>query len=290
MASTSLSDERLSEIAELAEMVADGHCPQERVEPEKIARANELTFNYGRYQNYFDGLLEHKSGRFHIYCNLDRVEDPESGRAHFTMAHELGHYFIDEHRNALMAGAAPSHPSFCEHESKLFVEMEADHFASNLLMPEGRFRKACERKRVGLGSILELTKLFGTSITSTALRYTKLDIVPCAIFKWSNNGKLQWRWMSTDTFRARFGSTVQLATELPSDSPTAKAMRGESPPSGSYFEAGTTVSAWFRKVWDNSYRNDIMVEQSIALGRFGTLSFLYPDGGNYTFSADRRHG
>lgn len=283
MVSANLKEERLSEIAELAEIVANEHCPQGKVEPEKIARENDLTFNYGRYQDYFDGLLEHKSGRFHIYCNLDRVEDAISGRARFTMAHELGHYFIDEHRNALMAGAAPSHPSFCEHESKLLVEMEADHFASNLLMPEGRFRKTCERKRVGMDSILELAKLFGTSITSTALRYTKLDIVPCAVFKWSK-GRLQWRWMSTETFRQRFGSTVQVATEIPSDSPTAKAMRGEIPPNGRYFEAGTTVSAWFRQVWDSSYRNEIMMEQSISLGRFGTLSFLYPDGGNYTFS------
>lgn len=82
----------------------------------------------------------------------------------------------------------------------------------------------------------------------------------------------QWRHCIA-YIRARFGSTVQFATELPSDGPTAKAMRGESPPSGSYFEAGTTVSAWFRKVWDNSYRNDIIVEQPIALGRVGRFRF-----------------
>jgi len=283
MANNSLTTERLSEIAELAEIVADDYCPNGRVEPEKIAQAVDVTFNYGRYQDYFDGLLEHKSGRFHIYCNLDRVEDPNTGRAHFTMAHELGHYFIDEHRNALAAGAAPSHPSFSEYESEFLVEGEADHFASNLLMPEKRFRGTCKAKRLGMASILELSKLFGTSVTSTTLRYVKLDIVPCAVFKWTNS-TLQWHWMSTDTFRARFGAVVRTGRELPPDSPTAKALRGERPLDDPWFEAGTTVSAWFRRVSDSSHRNDILIEQAISLGRFGVLSFIFPETGQYSFS------
>jgi len=284
MATSTLSNERYSEIAELAEIVALDHCPKDRIDPESIARAIGLTISYGKYQDCFDGLLEHLSGRFHIYCNLDRIESPNSGRAHFTIAHELGHYFIDEHRNALAAGVVPSHPSFCEHESEFLVEKEADYFASNLLLPEKRFRVACRGKKVGLGSILALANLFGTSVTSTALRYTQLDIVPCAVFKWANN-KLQWKWMSTDTFRAKFGSTFQIAAELPPDSPTARALRGETQSSQSYLEAGTTVSAWFRHIQDSGYRNDILIEQAISLGRFGVLTFVYPEGGKYSFSA-----
>lgn len=283
MTTNNLSEERLSEIAELAEIVADEYCPKGRVDPERIVHAVGLTLNYGAYLDYFDGLLEHKSRRFHIYCNLDRVENARSGRAHFTIAHELGHYFIDEHRNALAAGVVPAHPSFCEHESELLVEREADHFASNLLMPTARFSKACRSKRVGLESILALAELFGASITSTALRYTQLGIVPCAVFKWSG-ATLQWRWLSTETFSARFGAVVRSAAELPPDSPTARALRGETPVDKRYFEAGTTVSAWFRKIEDGSYRNDILIEQAISLGRFGVLSFLYPEAGMYSFS------
>ena len=57
------------------------------------------------------GMLEHRGGRpacwsggWHIYCNLDCVGQKDSPRARFTLAHELGHYYIDEHRNALVAG------------------------------------------------------------------------------------------------------------------------------------------------------------------------------------------
>jgi len=130
-----ISKDRKEEIAELAETVADEHCPTGRVDPVLIAKAKGITLSFGRYEDAFDGLLEHCCGRFHIYCNLDRVERAGSPRARFTLSHELGHFYIDEHRNALKAGRAPSHPSFCDYESKNPVEQEADHFASCLLMP-----------------------------------------------------------------------------------------------------------------------------------------------------------
>jgi Zn-dependent peptidase ImmA (M78 family) len=281
MSEVTASKDRFAQIAELAEIVADEYCPSGRVDPEVAVRKLGITLSYGSYRDYFDGLLEHLSGRFHIYCNLDRVEFRSSGRAHFTIAHELGHYFIDEHRNALAAGVVPSHPSFCEYESEFLVEREADHFAANLLMPEKRFRAACRKKEIGLTSILMLADLFGASVTSTALRYTQLDVVPCAVFKWTGR-KLQWKWMSTETFRARFGSNVQLATDLPPDCPTVHAMRGEKGQQKPYFEAGTTVSTWFRRVSNSSYRNDILIEQAIPLGRFGVLTFLFPESGKYS--------
>src|SRR5689334_23997225 len=54
------------------------------------------------YGNCFDGLLEYEAGEFHVYCNVDRGNIPGGARARFTLAHELGHYFIDEHRIALI--------------------------------------------------------------------------------------------------------------------------------------------------------------------------------------------
>src|SRR3712207_1573152 len=123
-----ISPDRALDIAELAEEVADTHCPGSRVDPVKIIEANGITFSFGRYANAFDGLLEYQDGRFHIYSNLDRVEDRDGTRARFTLGHELGHFYINEHRNALKKGLAPSHPSFCEYTSTHLVEREADHF------------------------------------------------------------------------------------------------------------------------------------------------------------------
>src|SRR5437773_1792618 len=93
---TFLSQERRHEIADLAELVAEEYYPSSRVEPFAIALLKGLTVSFGHYEDAFDGLLEHRSGRFHIYCNLERVERRDGPRARFTLAHELGHFYLDE--------------------------------------------------------------------------------------------------------------------------------------------------------------------------------------------------
>lgn len=95
---------RLAEIAELADIVAEEHCPIGTIDPSHIAATKGITTSFGQYADSFDGILEHRGGRFHIYCNLDRVGDRNSPRARFTLCHELGHFFIDDHRRALAAG------------------------------------------------------------------------------------------------------------------------------------------------------------------------------------------
>jgi len=278
--SSRLSPAREQEICELAEAVAEEYFPGTRVEPVVIVRAKGITISFGYYGDAFDGLLECRGGQFHVYTNLDRVEQEDSPRARFTLGHELGHYFIDEHRNALSAGLALSHPSICEYESDLLVEKEADHFASNLLMPAKHFRRLAERAPLGLEGILKIAQHFGASVTSTAIRYAQLDIVPCAVIKW-NTDRFGWKWLSTETFRARYWKTVESIASLPHDSPTAKAIAGERPQPHGFFTAGTTASAWFPYVDDGAYRNVILIEQAIQLGRFGVLTFLYPESRGY---------
>ncbi|HJP93528.1 MAG TPA: ImmA/IrrE family metallo-endopeptidase [Pyrinomonadaceae bacterium] len=274
-----LSVTREQELAELAEAIADEYFPTLRIEPLAIIQAKEITSSFGYYGDSFDGLLEHQSGRFHIYANLDRLEQSDSTRARFTLGHELGHYFIDEHRNAMAAGLPP-HPSVCEYESDLLIEREADHFASSLLMPPTRFGKRAQRMPRGMQGILNVAHEFGTSLTSTAIKYVRLDILPCLVMKWSND-RLEWKWLSTETFEAPFRRPIESFDKLQPDSPTARAIRGERPPASGFFSAGTTASAWFPFVSGASSRNTLFIEESIQLGRFGVLTFLYPEAGSY---------
>jgi len=277
---TQLSPAREKEIAELAEAIAEEYFPATRVNPLAIVKAKRISISFGHYGDSFDGLLEHRHGRFHIYANLNRLDHTDSTRARFTLGHELGHYFIDEHRNALAEGLAPSHPSICEYESDLPVEREADQFSSNLLMPTARFIKFAERVPVGLEAILKIAGEFGTSVTSTAIKYVKADIVPCAVIKWNSDG-FAWKWLSTETFRARYRKTIESTRKLPDDSPTARAIAGEQPPAIGFFSAGTTASSWFPRVSTRGDRNAIFIEQAVPLGRFGVLTFLYPEAGTY---------
>jgi Zn-dependent peptidase ImmA (M78 family) len=270
-----VSAARLNEISALAESVANEYCSNERFNPTPILKDNRITISYGYYDTAFDGMLEHRKQRFHIYCNLDRVGNAKSPRARFTIAHELGHYFIDEHRNALSSGMVPAHGSQSEFESKLPVEREADYFASYLLMPSAEFDQMARRQKVGLAGILAIAKYFNASVTSAAIRYVQTDIVPCVVVKWSPT-HFQWQWISTEPFRARLRSVTRNLTSLPNDCPTRMALSGAESPSSGYFEAGTTAANWFPFLNDGDARNVILMEQAIKLGRFGVLTLLFP--------------
>jgi len=282
---------RRDNVAELADAVAAEHCPGAPVDPEVMARAKRITTSFGEYGDSFDGMLEHRAGRFHIFCNLDRVGRADSPRGRFTLAHELGHYYIDKHRNALAAGRAPAHRSRCDYESQNLAEQEADHFAANLLLPPSLFAAKARAAAVGLEGIISLARQFGTSLTATAIRYAAADISPCAIVKWDWN-RYAWKWLSSSAFAARYRRTVEAPEKLPPDSPTARALAGERPGERGYHQAGTTASAWFPRVKPGEFRDLIFIEQAIPLGRFGVLTFLYPEGGKYGIGdmADARKG
>jgi Zn-dependent peptidase ImmA (M78 family) len=194
---TSVPLARVRDISELAEEVADEYSSSSRIDLHTVLRANSITWSYGHYDDAFDGMLEHEEGAFHVYCNLNRVETETSPRARFTLAHELGHFYIDEHRNELAAGRTLCHGSLCEYESRNPVEQEADHFASCLLMPAKHFIQAAKSCSAGLYAIIKLARSFDTSLTSTAIRYASLGIKPCVVVKWTNEG-YKWRWLSDE--------------------------------------------------------------------------------------------
>jgi Zn-dependent peptidase ImmA (M78 family) len=274
---TSLTELELSreqQIAELAEFIAEDYGTGGRVEPASIARKKNITHNFGYYKNAFDGMLEFYDKRFHIYLNLSRLERYESPRARFTFAHELGHYFIDEHRNALQSGFAPAHFSVCEYESDNLVEREADWFASNLLMPQTRFLRKAQESQVGMKGVLEIQRYFNTSITSAMLRYAQSGVAPCVVMKWNANG-LAWKKQSGHEVIQAFRRPVEYPQYLPENSPTLWALRGAKTPAHGFFAAHAKAESWFPNLKDASLRDAVFIEQAIRLGQFGVLTLLY---------------
>lgn len=277
-----LSEARRREVSELAEFLADDHSPSGPVDLELILNDSGITTSFGRYGDFFDGMLECRDGRFHVFCNLNRVDYRSSGRARFTLGHELGHYYIDEHRTALLSGVEP-HGSRCDYESRNPVEQEADLFASHLLLPTERLRDASSRHSRGIATILALANEYETSLTSAAIRYVQTDLAPCTAIKWDLDG-FGWKWFSPSTFRAGFRKTIESRDNLPGDCATERALSGADPPSTGFHSCGSTASLWFPFVSDASARNIIMVEEAISLGRFGALTMLYPESGDYEAS------
>jgi Zn-dependent peptidase ImmA (M78 family) len=188
---------RKAEIADLAEIIALNHFDGKPINPELIADDQGITYSYNYYKDCFDGMLEHHSGNFHVYINLSRLKEKDTARARYTFAHELGHYFIDEHRNSLKRGETPSHPSFNGLVAKNPVEREADFFASCLLMPAKIFTKQCFRRPLDARLIEDLAKYFYTSVSSVIFRYFELNLFPMMIVM-SKNGIIEWKMVSKD--------------------------------------------------------------------------------------------
>lgn len=274
---TRLTLERETELADLADGVVEAHCLA-KIEPEKIIAAKEIALIYDHYEDAFDGMLECDGGQFFIHCNLDRDNNPGTPRARFTLAHELGHYFIDEHRNNLLFGAKP-HPSFSDREgANLMIEREADFFASRLLLPEGRFRPAAKNAPAGLSAVITLAQQFDVSATCAAIRVVTAETFPAVIIKWSDSG-LSWKWSSRSFWDYGFRRMVAASSSLPRDSATAKALAA-SKSNGQPFENATTAAHWF-PVGQKDLRNIILREEALVLGRFGVLTMLTLHGGNF---------
>jgi len=103
------------------------------------------------------------------------------GFQRFSVAHELGHYFLDGHIDHVIPPGKTIHESRSGFVSKDKYEIEADFFAASLLMPRNLFTKAMEKFGDGLGGIEKLSGLCKTSLTATAIRFSQLSDNPVAV-------------------------------------------------------------------------------------------------------------
>lgn len=88
--------------------------------------------------NFLGEITTGKNGQ--LYIMISKSLD-NTGRRNFTIAHELGHYFLDHLKkasfladlnNTISENNAVAHP----------IEREANYFATCLLMPEEKIRRA----------------------------------------------------------------------------------------------------------------------------------------------------
>lgn len=172
------------------------------VDPFEIARHEGIVLRAGDFGSTFDARIE-------FYRNLKRFcifhAEPGGwrtvGRVRFSIAHELAHFYLPEHRARLLKGVM--HNSVADFGSRKPTEIEADEFAADLLMPMELFRSALKLFRNGFCALDDLARLadrLGTSITSTARRYCESDQEPCTIF-FSQQSTIRWGHSSEDMKR-----------------------------------------------------------------------------------------
>ncbi len=133
-----------------------------------------------------DGCLMRVGNAWGILVNA-RIRSET--RRNFTIAHEIGHYLLE--RDTVKT--SPLHQQFNtviteqnstnkQVQAYLQSEQRANQFAVELLMPTPIFSvDSSSHAQVGLPAITELAAQYGTSLTSTAIHYTRLSEFICAI-------------------------------------------------------------------------------------------------------------
>ena len=151
----------------------------------------------------FDGLtwFEADTDVFFIHLNTNRARNnkPESVKGRFTLAHELGHYFIPHHRLGLMNGELKPHGSinYMTNQNAWQIERDADAFASNLLMPTKYVKELIQGRRFDFGVIEDIAEKYQVSKSAAALRFADIGNTPIMAL-YAVDGKIQWVNRSED--------------------------------------------------------------------------------------------
>lgn len=269
-----MNSSRLEEIEALAEYIATLYKSDGPIQLLDILEQNQITCSFGDYGDAFDGLLEVDADEFHVYINTQRVGNETQRRCRFTIAHELGHYYIDEHRNALLQGFPPHGSTFTNFSSPFLIEQEADAFAASLLMPRAHFVKAARKLTPATSSLESLANRFGSSLTATAIRYAKTHEDTVAVMFWTIESR-QWCW-SSPSLEQKTGNVTYKATSRITGSATAELLL-ENPALDRIGPRGSTLAFWFTRIGTGTWNDHVMVEEAMRLGRFGVLTLLYPE-------------
>jgi Zn-dependent peptidase ImmA (M78 family) len=142
-------------------------------------------------------------------------------RKRFVVAHEIGHLIM--HKNMQLPDDIFSNFNIIAGMEKALKngrqELEANEFASELLMPEKLFLKEAKGKKFSPLLIKQLSERFKTSLTATVFRYLQFGQLHPICLVFVENGKVKY-WKKSDELNVWLGDYTRLAP--PSDSVAAE--------------------------------------------------------------------
>jgi hypothetical protein len=233
------------------------------VQPIAIARAQGIEVHAKpESAQGVSGMLV-KSGDAFAIAYATHVKN--EGFRRFSIAHELGHYFLPGHPEAVFENGVvhASHAGFVSDQS---IEIEADYFAACLLMPRELFVRAMNRRRDGISAVLGLAESCGTSLTAAAIRYAELSGARTAVIV-SASTSIDYCFLSS-TLRSMMGiQWPRKGRPLPRGSATALLRRKQGAIENCESDsADSDTTVWF----DTDYETRL-VEEAVALGEYGRI-------------------
>lgn len=192
------------------------------------------------------------------------------GFQRFSVSHELGHYFLEGHIDQVLKdGIHASHAGFVTADP---YELEADHFAAGLLMPETPFRAAMDGLEHGLAAIESLADTCLTSRTATAIRYAELTRKAVAVIV-STGETIDYCFMSEAMKTLPKLAWLRKGTKLPHSATSALAARPDEVRGG-----GRTTDEVDVREWLGGTTPGTVVEESIGLGDYGKVLTILSSG------------
>lgn len=122
-------------------------------------------------------LYNEEKGKFNVLINKNKP----STRQHFTVAHELGHYFL--HSDIIKSEKIiVDKDNYLDGSQMLYrldgakrsrIETEANNFAASLIMPEMSVRRAWDV----VESVEECAEIFKVSVVAMSIRLERLKLL-----------------------------------------------------------------------------------------------------------------
>ena len=196
------------------------------------------------------------------------TEYGNEGFENFSIGHELGHWFLPGHPEEIIkaGGLHMSRANFTQNTS---IELEADHFASGLLMPSNLTRNLLSSSQIGLDGILNLADAAHCSITAAAIRAAECGSHPMAIIV-SRSDEIAYAFTSES-----FKNLGKLAFLRKGASLPIGATRRFNADAENVFRAERAVGETDLATWFDGQQRITLDEEIIGLGNYGyTLTVL----------------
>ncbi|MHC5053962.1 MAG: ImmA/IrrE family metallo-endopeptidase [Planctomycetota bacterium] len=267
----SVTKEKIREIEALVAEVLESHgLPYPPVEVTRMCWHERIVLKPSDYRNAFDSRIEYHPSKGKFLLFIDNAQRGRTkGRRRFSIGHELGHFYLPDHREVLLTGEA--HCSQTEgFASSARTEAEADEFAARLLMPTSTFRR--EMKDIDMGELRRLATTFQTSLTATAHRMVEETGRACSVV--FSNGKGVKYAKHSEEMRMLGLWGINKGDPVPLESRTGIRARD-----GEIDKATAVIPAdyWYKAV--RRRPDERLVWETVGkLGRYGYVTFLVYDG------------
>lgn len=233
------------------------------VRPKKFAeeKLKMMVMDFDPPEPSISGFLMQSGNEFGIGFSTAIKNE---GFQNFTVAHELGHYFIDGHAEELLRdGEHFSRSGFISTDPR---EREADVFATEFLMPWKLIGPLVNGGKNGFTAIKELSDQCESSLVASAIRFTEIT-KGCAAVVISHRGIVEFM-VASEAFRQIPGiEWHKRGDRLPSKTPsTALSDDQDWIRTCGVRQEGARLSDWFSAAPNLEVEEDV-----VGLGSYGRL-------------------